>query len=180
MKKFTYFIAGGLSIAIIILFVWIYGDESTPAQAHSQPFIPSNGDGVKGSLVSLEQSVKEIRLQTNGVVMSIPLAKSVWVYRNLQKAGMQDLKPNDWLEIILNSSNQAAYIKATSNEHAAESTMPTQSPTNTSSSTITPAIKEPIPSPSAKDKDKDKKQGKANKHGLRDKDDRDNKENDDD
>ncbi|SDO98403.1 hypothetical protein SAMN04487897_12912 [Paenibacillus sp. yr247] len=66
---------------------------------------------------------------------TVPLAKSVWVYRDDQKAKLADLHAGDRIELIVNSKQQAAYVKATS----------TGSPKT--EAVKVPAAPEPTPSP---------------------------------
>ncbi|MFC0214096.1 hypothetical protein ACFFK0_16840 [Paenibacillus chartarius] len=70
------------------------------------------------------------------------LAKSVWVYRNEQKAKLSDLQHGDKVELIMNSKGQAAYVKAVSAVSAAAR------PQIAAESEQTPAlIPTPTPSP---------------------------------
>ncbi|MDO3677449.1 hypothetical protein Q3C12_10600, partial [Paenibacillus ehimensis] len=78
----------------------------------------------KGRFVGLTDGGKNIKVTYGGTEKTYPLTADVWVYRNLQKAAITELKPGDSLEIILNSKNQAAYIKAA----APEGTASPQSP----------------------------------------------------
>jgi hypothetical protein len=69
---------------------------------------------MKGSFAGLEDGNKQIKLSAGGSEMTYPLAANVWIYRNLQKASLTDLQRGDQLEVILNSKEQVAYIKASS------------------------------------------------------------------
>ncbi len=72
----------------------------------------STSTSVMGTFKSIASDA--VTVNTNTGDQTIPLAKSVWVYRNDQKAQLADLKPGDQIELIVNSKQQAAYVKATS------------------------------------------------------------------
>jgi hypothetical protein len=142
MKKWMYLIIACLSITLIGYSVMAYANE-TPANGSKE---------VKGIFVALD-SQNNIQIQTTTGTETIALAKSVWVYRNQQKANLKDLKAKDQLVLILNGKLQAAYIKANSPDAAAsagpsptpEPTM-AASPTPEPSATVTPkATATPVP-----------------------------------
>src|SRR6478752_5728602 len=107
MKKWMYLIIACLSITLIGYSVMAYANET-----------PVNGSKeVKGIFVALDNQ-NNIQIQTTNGTETIVLAKSVWVYRNQQKANLKDLKAKDQLVLILNAKLQAAYIKANSPDAA--------------------------------------------------------------
>jgi hypothetical protein len=130
MKKWMYLVIACLSITLIGYSVMAYANE-TPANASKE---------VKGIFVALDGQ-NNIQVQTTNGTETIALAKSVWVYRNQQKANLTDLKAKDQLDLILNGKLQAAYIKAKSPDAAASAApSPTPEPTMAAS---------PIPAPTA-------------------------------
>jgi type IV secretory pathway VirJ component len=140
MKKWMYLVIACLSITLIGYSVMAYANE-TPA---------STGNEVKGIFVAL-QGQDNIQIQTTNGTETVALAKSVWVYRNQQKAKLTDLKAKDQLELILNGKRQAAYIKANSMD-AAASVTPSPTPEPTIAATPTPnpvATATPTPVPEA-------------------------------
>ncbi|MDQ1911035.1 hypothetical protein RAC89_11290 [Paenibacillus sp. GD4] len=78
----------------------------------------------QGQFVSLENGNKSIKLTSGGSEAEYPIAANVWVYRNLQKASLSDLQKGDQVELILNSKEQAAYVKASSETAAAAEDAP--------------------------------------------------------
>jgi hypothetical protein len=126
MKKWMYLVIACLSITLIGYSVMAYANE-TPA---------STANEVKGIFVALEGQ-DNIQIQTTNGTETVALAKSVWVYRNQQKAKLTDLKAKDQLELILNGKRQAAYIKANSMD-AAASVTPSPTPEPTIAATPTP------------------------------------------
>ncbi|NOV04507.1 hypothetical protein [Paenibacillus planticolens] len=92
---------------------------------------------VKGAFKSVSSDA--VTLTTENGDQSVPLAKSVWVYRNDEKALLTDLKAGDQIEIIVNSKQQAAYVKASS-PAASE---PVPSPTSSASASAAPEPTQP-------------------------------------
>lgn len=76
----------------------------------------SPSKGTEGTFVSVQEGQRMLTIALPEGEREYPLAQSVWVYRNEQKAGVTDLRPGDRIELILNSKKQAAYIKAYSKE----------------------------------------------------------------
>jgi hypothetical protein len=163
MKKWMYLVIACLSITLIGYSVMAYANE-TPANASKE---------VNGFFVALEGQ-SNIQIQTTNGIETIELAKSVWVYRNQQKANLTDLKAKDQLELILNGKLQAAYIKAKSLDAAATAPSPTPEPTMGVSPTPEPAAtatptpeatvtQVPASTKQASSKQDDNKRGKANK-----------------
>ncbi|KEQ23610.1 hypothetical protein [Paenibacillus tyrfis] len=108
-KTVVWVIAAALLGGLIYGVTWV-GDAPVSAEISTE---------AKGQLVGLTDGNKQIKVSYDGTEKTYPLTADVWVYRNLQKAAITDLKPGDSLEIILNSKNQAAYIKAAAPEQAA-------------------------------------------------------------
>lgn len=145
MKKLVFPIIGIICLTLIGYSVWAYTGEQSSTSAQ----------GLKGSFISLDSGVKEIKLRTGSSIESYNLAKSVWVYRDSKKATLQDLKPEDQVEIILNSNRQAAYIKAYSKEGGMQEqvqipgvAVAQEAPINTA--TNTPAASAPQTEPTIK------------------------------
>ncbi|KRF20711.1 hypothetical protein [Paenibacillus sp. Soil787] len=95
-----------LSITLVVLMLcgWTAYAATSPNT--------STSTSVLGTFKSI--ATDAVTVNTNTGEQTIPLAKSVWVYRNDQKAQLADLKPGDQIELIVNSKQQAAYVKATS------------------------------------------------------------------
>jgi hypothetical protein len=164
MKKWMYLLIACLSITLIGYSVMAYANE-TPANASKE---------VNGIFAALDGQ-SNIQIQTTNGTETIALAKSVWVYRNQQKANLTDLKAKDQLELILNGKLQAAYIKAKSLD-AAASTAPSLTPEPTIAVSPTPepaaratptpeatATQVPATPKQASSKQDDNKRGKAYK-----------------
>lgn len=94
-----------LSITLVVLMLcgWTAYAATSPNT--------STSTSVLGTFKSIASDA--VTVNTNTGDQTIPLAKSVWVYRNDQKAQLADLKPGDQIELIVNSKQQAAYVKAT-------------------------------------------------------------------
>ncbi|GCL73958.1 hypothetical protein PN4B1_39000 [Paenibacillus naphthalenovorans] len=103
-------IAGLLIISLISGAAWI-GDQPVSAEISEQ---------VKGQFVCLDEGNRRITVAYEDMERTYPLAADVWVYRNSQKATLAELKQGDTLDIIFNSKNQAAYIKAADQSTDAE------------------------------------------------------------
>ncbi|MCP3776123.1 hypothetical protein NLX71_22955 [Paenibacillus sp. MZ04-78.2] len=108
-KTVVWVIAAAFLGGLIYGVTWV-GDAPVSAEISTE---------AKGRFVGLTDGNKQIKVSYDGTEKVYPLTSDVWVYRNLQKAAITDLKPGDSLEIILNSKNQAAYIKAAAPEQAA-------------------------------------------------------------
>ncbi|PUA37148.1 hypothetical protein C8Z91_21555 [Paenibacillus elgii] len=108
-KTVVWVIAAALLGGLVYGVTWA-GDAPVSAEISTE---------AKGRFVGLTDGNKQIKVSYDGTEKTYPLTADVWVYRNLQKAAITDLKPGDSLEIILNSKNQAAYIKAAAPEQAA-------------------------------------------------------------
>ncbi|WP_079911134.1 hypothetical protein [Paenibacillus sp. 32352] len=74
----------------------------------------------KGQFVRVEDGGKRLVVSTGGQEAAYPVSAAVWVYRNMQKSALADLQPGDTVDIILNSKDQAAYIKAASAQESAQ------------------------------------------------------------
>jgi len=119
-----------LSITLVVLMLcgWTAYAATSPNT--------STSTSVLGTFKSIASDA--VTVNTNTGDQTIPLAKSVWVYRNDQKAQLADLKPGDQIELIVNSKQQAAYVKATSTGAGAPVT---------ESVPATPVTPEPTPTP---------------------------------
>jgi hypothetical protein len=74
-------------------------------------------DAITGKFVALEDENSKIKVDLGTAIETYPLADSIWVLRDHQKATLENLKLGDKLEMVWNSSNQVAYIKAYSEEY---------------------------------------------------------------
>ncbi|MCP1310112.1 hypothetical protein [Paenibacillus tyrfis] len=108
-KTVVWVIAAALLGGLVYGVTWV-GDAPVSAEISTE---------AKGRFVGLADGSKQIKVSYDGTEKTYPLTADVWVYRNLQKAAITDLKPGDSLDIILNSKNQAAYIKAAAPEQTA-------------------------------------------------------------
>lgn len=120
-----------LSITLVVLMLcgWTAYAATSPNT--------STSTSVLGTFKSIASDA--VTVNTNTGDQTIPLAKSVWVYRNDQKAQLADLKPGDQIELIVNSKQQAAYVKATSTGAGAPVTEAVPATPVTPESTSTPA-----------------------------------------
>ncbi|WP_052486881.1 hypothetical protein [Gordoniibacillus kamchatkensis] len=99
-----------------------------------------------GSFKSLSSDGTHLIATTDKGEQTLTLAKSVWVYRDGHKAQLSDLKPGDRIEVIVNSKNQAAYIKAAAEQPSAPAPQPgTQSPQQTANPQAPAAAVQPAP-----------------------------------
>jgi hypothetical protein len=138
MKKWMYLMIVGISITLIGYSVMAFANGTTGSTTKE----------VKGSFIALEGQ-SSIQLNTQEGTETIPLAKSVWVYRDQKKAVLTDLKPKDQLDLILNTKMQAAYIKASSQASVEQSTEQTPAPSAapTPTASLAPTVSEAPPSP---------------------------------
>ena len=67
---------------------------------------------IHGKLTAL--TADTITLHTDAGDQTVPLASSVWVYLNDEKAQLSDLQTGNEIEVILNNKKQAAYVKGSS------------------------------------------------------------------
>ncbi|OCT10490.1 hypothetical protein A8709_11855 [Paenibacillus pectinilyticus] len=75
---------------------------------------------ITGKLVSLSKDT--ITVHTDSGDQTVPLASSVWVYLNDNKAQLSDLHTDTQLELILNNKGQAAYVKGSSGQSTEQAT----------------------------------------------------------
>jgi Cu/Ag efflux protein CusF len=145
MKKRLSISIIGLICAVLLVCGWTALAATSSGAAASAP--------AAGTFKSLSPDGSELTLTTDKGDQTLPLAKSVWVYRNEQKAQLSDLQPGDRIEAIFNSKKQAAYIRASSQPAAApapqapESAAPQAQPTQPAQPTA-PAAQQTAP-PSA-------------------------------
>jgi Cu/Ag efflux protein CusF len=99
-----------LMFSIITVFCVIIAAYSVNAFAHASSGAASST--VTGKFKSLSADKANITVITDQGDRTLPLAASVWVSRSEQKAQLTDIKQGDTVELILNSKNQAAYVKA--------------------------------------------------------------------
>ncbi|GGA10079.1 hypothetical protein GCM10008018_64450 [Paenibacillus marchantiophytorum] len=133
MRKRVSIILISVTLAAVMLYGWTAYAATSPTQITST--------STKGTFTSVDSAT--IKLSTDTVEQTVPLAKSVWVYRNEHKAQLTDLVAGDQIELILNSKQQAAYIKATS----ANAAKPDAAASGTANSTASPTA-QPTAAPS--------------------------------
>jgi hypothetical protein len=97
-----------LLLACLCAFSLSYGLLAYAEQTGSEA--PSKE--ISGKLVAYSTVNNKLTLTTATGEHAYDLAKSVWVYRDQNKAVLTDLQAGDQIEAVMNSKNQAAYIKA--------------------------------------------------------------------
>ncbi|SFL93904.1 hypothetical protein SAMN03159341_11266 [Paenibacillus sp. 1_12] len=110
MRKITWVMAACLGMALVIYGFTAWGGQEASAEVSQE---------TKGNFVRLETGGKKLVVTVGGNETVYPLSSTVWVYRNMEKSAVEQLQAGDGLEIILNGKEQAAYIKATSQQFAA-------------------------------------------------------------
>lgn len=140
MKKIIWIAVGCLCIGLIGY--GALGIAETPVAAELS-------QEAKGQFVRVDG--KKLIVSVSGQETSYPISANVWVYRNNQKAALDDLKAGDAVEVILNSKQQAAYVKSSG---AAESSQPqpsenAASQSNAAAASGTAAVDDnrPVPGP---------------------------------
>jgi hypothetical protein len=118
-----------ITLAVLMLCGWTAYAATSPNT--------STSTSVLGTFKSIASDA--VTVNTNTGDQTIPLAKSVWVYRNDQKAQLTDLMPGDQIELIVNSKQQAAYVKATSTSAGTPVTEAVPAAPVTPEPTVTPA-----------------------------------------
>lgn len=156
MRKRLPFIIISITLVALLVCGWTAYASTSPNSAIST--------SVNGTFKSTSSDAVTVSTDTGD--QTIPLAKSVWVFKNDQKAQLADLHAGDQTELILNSKQQAAYVKASSsvtNEStpspaASAIPEPTQSPAATvvPTQTQTPTPAAPTPESSTKPASPDK------------------------
>jgi hypothetical protein len=141
MRKILTFITISITLVALMLCGWTAYAATSPNTTTST--------SVKGTFKSVSSDT--VTVTTDKGDQTVPLAKSVWVYRDDQKALLTDLHAGDRIELIVNSKQQAAYVKATSAETAVpEKAQPAAPEPTPASSTVTkgqaaaPVVKEPV------------------------------------
>ncbi|CAN7220120.1 hypothetical protein LJR153_000780 [Paenibacillus sp. LjRoot153] len=81
---------------------------------------------IQGKLTAL--TADTITLHTDTGDQTVPLASSVWVYMNDEKAQLSDLQTGNEIEVILNNKKQAAYVKGSSETAIASESAQSVSP----------------------------------------------------
>ncbi|MFC5451375.1 hypothetical protein [Paenibacillus aestuarii] len=114
-----------ISLFSILAIILIFGGWTAFAATSSDA---ATSASVVGTFQSTSSDQTQVSISTTSGTQTISLAKSVWVYRNDQKAQLSDLKPGDQIELIMNSKQQAAYVKASSAEAPAASPAPSATP----------------------------------------------------
>ncbi|MFH5186800.1 hypothetical protein ACHHV8_31760 [Paenibacillus sp. TAB 01] len=106
-KKAAWLIAVCLGLGLISFAVLGLDSGTVSAELSQQ---------TQGTFVRLDDNGKKLVVSMGGSETAFPASSTVWVYRNMQKSDMSQLKAGDSLDIILNSKDQAAYVKAISPE----------------------------------------------------------------
>ena len=110
MRIITWVLIACLGIGLVTYGITTFGEQEASAEVSQE---------AKGSFVRLDDGGKKIVIAADGKEASYPLSSNVWVYRDMLKSVLEQLQAGDALDLILNSKNQAAYIKATSLKFAA-------------------------------------------------------------
>ncbi|NOU67578.1 hypothetical protein GC096_26405 [Paenibacillus sp. LMG 31461] len=95
-------------MAIVIATLMLCGWTAYAATSSSE----TTSTSIQGKLTTL--TADSITLHTDTGDQTVPLASSVWVYLNDEKAQLSDLKTGSEIEVILNNKKQAAYVKGSS------------------------------------------------------------------
>ena len=95
-----------------------------------QPVSAEISKETKGQFVRVEDGGKRLVVNSGGEEAAYPVSAAVWVYRNMQKSALADLQPGDTVDIILNSKDQAAYIKAAGAQEPAQASASQGSPSS--------------------------------------------------
>ncbi|MDR6555182.1 hypothetical protein [Paenibacillus qinlingensis] len=127
-------------IAIIIAALTICGWTAYAATSSSS----ATSTTILGKLTTLTEDT--ITLHTDTGDQTVPLATSVWVYLNDEKAQLRDLHTGDEIDVILNNKKQAAYVKGASATAISSGATPSVSPVPSESPT---PVAVPVPSSSA-------------------------------
>jgi hypothetical protein len=109
MKKLVYTMLG--SAFIVFLFFTFMANAEHSASSGSSVY--------KGTLVSVEGDQRRVTVAGEEGEKTFTLAKSVWVFKDERKSDLRDLSPGDEVEVIFNTTGQAAYIKAYSEKEQA-------------------------------------------------------------
>lgn len=138
-KKITIMAFG---LAILMLCGWTtYAATSSSA---------ATSTSIQGKLAAL--TADTITLHTDTGDQTVPLASSVWVYLNDEKAQLSELKTGSEIEVILNNKKQAAYVKGSTESAIASEAEPSVSPVPTETpvpdQVSVPAAEAPSPSAS--------------------------------
>jgi hypothetical protein len=96
---------------------------------------------IQGKLTTL--TVDTITLHTDNGDQTVPLASSVWVYLNDEKAQLSDLQTGSEIEVILNNKKQAAYVKGSSETAIASESAQPVSPVPSASPVPVPDLAAP-------------------------------------
>ncbi len=107
MKTIAMLLAVGLLAAGVVYATYATGDPEALAEVSDQ---------AQGALIGIAKEGKSVTILAQETERTYPLASNAWVYKDNRKAGLADLRPGDRVELILNSKQQAAYIKATGRE----------------------------------------------------------------
>ncbi|WP_028551330.1 hypothetical protein [Paenibacillus sp. UNC451MF] len=111
-KRLIWLIVGCLCVGLISYGAFGLSDRSVSAEISKE---------TKGQFVRMDDGGKRLVVNVGGQEASYTVSSTVWVYRDMQKSAMSDLQAGDAVDVILNSKDQAAYIKATSAQGAANS-----------------------------------------------------------
>ncbi|WP_216624463.1 hypothetical protein [Paenibacillus foliorum] len=110
MKKTTWIIISCLCVGLVAYGVMGFSDSSASAEISKE---------TKGNFVRIEDGAKKLVITADGKETVYTLSATAWVYRNMHKSTLSELQAGDTVDLILNSKEQAAYIKASSPQTAA-------------------------------------------------------------
>jgi hypothetical protein len=131
-NKLTFMVIGAIAAIALTYGVAVFAEQTSDSVTSQE---------VKGVFSAYNNKDNQLQISVDQNINSYTLAKSVWVYRDNQKATLNDLKPGDRLDIIFNTKNQAAYIKAYSGLFPAPADTGTNSTTAAGITETVPDIK---------------------------------------
>ncbi|WP_409341291.1 hypothetical protein [Paenibacillus sp. MBLB4367] len=140
MKKWTAIVTAMAAVSLLVYGFTFFGGNRASATSAS----------AAGTIASIDTAKHQIVLTESDGNHTYPLSKTVWIYRNEQKAALADVKTGDQAKLVFNSRQQAAYVMVSSADFAAASP-PSEAPAPSSPAGQTPsaapsATPEPMPS----------------------------------
>ncbi|KRE92751.1 hypothetical protein ASG89_33075 [Paenibacillus sp. Soil766] len=126
-------------IAIVIATLMLCGWTAYATTSSSE----TTSTSIQGKLTVL--TADSITLHTDTGDQTVPLASSVWVYMNDEKAQLSELHTGDEIEVILNNKKQAAYVKGSSETALASESPQPVSPVPSESPVPVPNLAAPSP-----------------------------------
>jgi hypothetical protein len=109
MNKFIYMGIGAIFTIILSFSFLAFANHPTTSESSSTVFT--------STFISVNKESNEIKVKLGDEKDTYSLSDSVWVNRNEKQATLDDLTRGDSVELIFNSKDQVAFIKATSDDH---------------------------------------------------------------